>query len=345
MKDGRQPSMAVKAHLEERASVIVRSSAERTEGLCLQLIRDQGVEPAQTVVIREAPFARAVRASYEAGIELGRDWTVCVDADMLLIQGSISRILDAAERQTERVFEIQGKILDKFFGGPRDGGIHAYRTSLLPLAIKSIPPSKNTVRPEFETLGSMTERGYFWRRIDALAGLHGFEQYYRDIFRTCFMHARKHQEFAGLFMSYWQEKRAADPDFQIALEGYARALRSTTSVGIDSQAIFYKEAFEELGVPEKEPLQPDSWSASQLTAFVEQWVVPASCRRYLPDDMMFQGPLASRLRRAWAQLRGKYGAFGAPRLAIYALGRILEEGGIRLRALAEPYERPRPHNE
>jgi hypothetical protein len=326
-------------------TVVIRSSGERTEAICQELVRAQGITDNQITIVRETPFANALRASYRAGMACGTAWTLCLDADVLLLPGSITRMTGTMERQHPSVFEIQGQILDKLFGGPRDGGIHLYRTSMLERGLECIPPEPSAVRPEFRTLEAMENHGFHWRRINYLTGTHAFEQYYRDIFRTCFVHARKHPEYAEIFTSYWPQQSLSDPDFQIALEGYAQGIRHQGDLSIDSKGDAYRDAFERLLVSEKPPLAADALSTIDVQQLVDRWVVPAVFRRHFRDDLLFHGPVRSRLNRMRTQVGKKVSALGIAKVLLYALGRGIEEVGIWLRGAADPYVTSHPENE
>ena len=91
--------------------------------LCKQLIVDQGVSAENLAVVKEAPFSAALKKSFELGMECGLKWTFCIDADVLLRPGAVETMVNLAEQEDEQVCEIQGFILDKFFGGPRNGGV------------------------------------------------------------------------------------------------------------------------------------------------------------------------------------------------------------------------------
>jgi hypothetical protein len=126
-------------NLNDKVTIIIRSVGERTEKLCRELILAKGVFAENVVVVREAPFSAVMRKSFETGIQLGLPWTFCVDADLLLRPGAVEKMLHLGDAQPENVCEIQGYILDKFYGRPRQGGVHLYRTAILPLVLASIP--------------------------------------------------------------------------------------------------------------------------------------------------------------------------------------------------------------
>lgn len=225
--------------LNNRVSVIIRSVGERTEFLCKELVLAQGILGENITVIRKTPFTLALRASYEAGIALNRPWTLCLDADVLLLSDSIHQMISLAEQQDSSIFEIQCLVLDKFFGGPREAGNHLYRTSLLNQALKFIPQEQNNIRPEHYTLEAMKIQGFPWKGINYLTGIHDFEQYYVDIFRKCFVQAHKHQEYAEIFISYWPQQVIMDFDYKIALKGFIDGIDFEGDVHIDTHQEIY----------------------------------------------------------------------------------------------------------
>src|SRR5690625_2539618 len=128
------------------ATIVVRSVYERTEDLCKRLILEQGVKEENLFVIHETPFSTALKYSFEIGIREDLPWTFCIDADVLLRPNSINTMIGHAESQKENVSEIQGLVLDKFFGGPRPAGNHLYRTNVLSKALNKIPSEGVNIR-------------------------------------------------------------------------------------------------------------------------------------------------------------------------------------------------------
>jgi len=266
----------------DRASIIIRSAGERTGQLCKQLILEQGVPPENLVVLKEAPFSAALKRSFETGIERGLKWTLCNDADVLLRPGAVETMLNLAEQQDERVCEIQGFILDKFIGGPRNGGVHLYRTSLLPKALEKIPPEESNVRPEFQTLQGLAAIGYPYKTIPFLVGIHDFEQYYLDIFRKCFIHAHKHLDLAEVFLSFWREKAGSDMDYVVALHGFASGVEHYGQVSIDSRQEIYRTLLSSYLIPEKSELASGSYSLAAIEEIINNWVEPDLYRELYP---------------------------------------------------------------
>lgn len=244
--------------------VIIRSAHERTELLCRKLILDQGVPEGQVITVHEVPFSASMRRSFEMGISSGFAWTFCIDADVLLRPLSIHKMLELANEQEENVCEIQGFVMDKFFGGPRPAGNHLYRTSLLGKVIRKIPEEGVNIRPEYYALESMVAEGHPWVNVPYVVGIHDDEQYYRDIFRKAFVQASKHDFLIGLFLEIWKKGARNDRDFEIALKGLAAGIEYVGEVFIDIGRSIYSEKFSSTGVIEKENLDACSITLDEI---------------------------------------------------------------------------------
>jgi hypothetical protein len=266
-------------------TIIIRSAQERTEQLCQDLILAQGVDPGNVVIVRKAPFSAALRKSFEIGIERGLPWTFCVDADLLLRPGSIQCMLEFAEKQPENVCEVQGYILDKFFGGPRPGGVHLYRSSLLSKALSFMPKDGFDIRPEFQILQIMQSKGYPWVSVPYVVGLHDFEQYYRDIFRKCFVQAHKHEYLTDLFLSIWRDGAEDDMDYWVALQGFAAGIAHHADVRIDTRQFFLQQGFDGLQIKEKDPLPSGQISQDSIENIINSWIEPQLYQEKFPTKM------------------------------------------------------------
>ena len=104
--------------------------------------------------IREAPFSAALKKAYKIGINSEKEWLFCIDADVLLRPSAVENMMEIARAQSEKVFEIQSYIYDKFFGKIRVGGVHLYRTKYLVKAMNYLEQTAKTHRPEATTLNS-----------------------------------------------------------------------------------------------------------------------------------------------------------------------------------------------
>jgi len=321
-------------HINDQLSVVIRSSGERTETICKELVLAQGISPDNLVVIREVPFSAAVRKGFEIGIERGLPWTLHVDADVLLRPGAISQMIAFAEQQAENVCEVQGMIIDKFFGGPRDAGNHLYRTALLPKALSCIPEEGVDIRPEFHTLNEMQKRGHPWVIVPYIVGLHDFEQYNKDIYRKCFVQAHKHIHFTELFLSLWREYASSDADFQVALKGFAAGIEHFSQVFIDKQQKVYESGFASLGIGEKSDLPKERYSLDDIEKIIISWEDHAAYRKFFPTRYGLEPkiPMPLFFKKRLGEL---YHALGPFRLIPYLLGAVFYETGKKIKGWAE----------
>ena len=273
----------------DSATIIIRSVGERTESLCRKLILDQGVPEEAVFTINEAPFSKAMKVGFEIAMAEKRPWTYCVDADLLLRPRSILNMIEHADKQQQNVCEIQGFILDKFFGGARMGGVHLYRTSLLGRVIELIPPEGKNIRPETHALNAMRESGYPAITVNELIGLHDFEQTYADIFRKCFVQAHKHLSHTELFIPYWRAKAEQDLDYQIALAGFAEGIKHFGEVRIDKRAEYFQEIMGGLEASSKKDIDLSEWNLNCIETLIKTWVEPPEYWDQFPSAMLATG--------------------------------------------------------
>jgi hypothetical protein len=312
-----------------KVTVIIRSVGERTEAVCRQLIIEQGVPPEAIFTINEAPFSKAMRVGFEIGLEQGRSWTFCVDADLLLRSESIEQMVGLAEKQPSNVCEVQSYILDKFFGGARMGGVHVYRTGLLDKVIANIPEEGVNIRPESHTLNSMAKNGYPWVSLPVLVGLHDFEQSYEDIFRKCFVQAHKHFHHANLFVPFWRKQVMHDPDYKVALAGFAAGIEHSADVRIDARAEYFQAGMRRLGIEAKEDMNPGEWNLDRVDMVIENWVEPAEYWEAFPAGMAgFEKGVTG---RALALFKWNLRETNAIRSSLVVAGWFLERVGVRLK--------------
>ncbi|RJP75619.1 MAG: hypothetical protein C4522_20645 [Desulfobacteraceae bacterium] len=215
-------------------AVVIRSSGERTEYLCRKLIAEQVSEKNITVLRGVKPFREAVKQTFEIGIDFNLPWTIAADADLLVAPGGISEIIKTGEKSPDNAFEINFQMLDKFFCGPKPGGLHLYRTALLNKGLLQLPEEKYTMRPENFTIKRMNSIGYPMIQNNTVTTLHDYEQYYRDIYRKAYFHGKKHtKHFVKYLLQLWQHLAKYDQDFQVALWGFQASQSSDSTINAD----------------------------------------------------------------------------------------------------------------
>lgn len=307
-------------------TVIVRSAGERTEKVCEKLILEQGIQEKDLAVVKEVPFSKAMKVSFEHGIKKGKKWTFCIDADVLLRKGSIQKMTELAESQPERVCEIQGLVMDKFFSGPREAGNHLYRTSLLKEVIDRIPEEGTDIRPETHALNRMKEDGYDWVSVPYIVGIHDDEQFNFDIYRKAFVHAVKHLNYADLLIPHWKKNSKSDQDFNVALQAFSDSIRNSDDVFINRSQNLYKDYFDQTGFDEKNVLNDIVYSTELIDEKIQSWQINEKYYDYFPNRMGMDTQADVFIRK----MKSSYHSRGALKTAILTVSKGLEELGKKI---------------
>lgn len=221
--------------LADRVTGVVRSVGERTAAACRALLAAQLGPGAQIAQVGSKPFPETLADSLRAGVAGNRTWTLCLDADVLVLPGAVAALLAEADALDGSVAEVQPVVFDRFFGGWRPAGVHLYRTAHLPAALQTLAAMPSSIRPEAALLQQLAADGLPWHQAPIEFGVHDFEQAPRDVFRKCFVHARKHADLAPALERYWRA-RSADADFATALEGLKAGAAHTGAIALDADA-------------------------------------------------------------------------------------------------------------
>lgn len=226
-------------------TIVIRSVNERTEKLCKKLILEQNVPEENIFIIHETPFSKAMRVGYQIGIDQNLTLTYVIDADVLLREGAIKEMVEVIHQMPNNTLGISGKLLDKFIGMKRTAGNYLFHTKFLPHMINGIEPyEKESIRPESSIIKSLQGEGYIYKKNNLFIGLHDFEQHYHDIARKAFTHSKKHSEFISEFVTFWQSRSENDRDYDVALFGLAKGLRTNIDVKINIDN--FKELYDEV---------------------------------------------------------------------------------------------------
>jgi len=211
----------------------MRSANERTAGLCLQVVKKQ-VPENHIFIVKEKPFSHAVVKTFELGINQNNEWTLALDADIILTSHAVEQMVRFAETLSDQFYVYQGVVLDKLFGDFRSGGPHLYRTKYLSKALTFIPHDGLILQPESYTYKRMAENGFHFYFGVQCFGVHDYLQYYKDVYRKSFVHAKKHQMRTYAFLENWSKSGSEDKDFEMALLGYSDGLAFMEDVEIDT---------------------------------------------------------------------------------------------------------------
>lgn len=224
-----------------RVCCVVRTVGERTTDACRAWL-GQSVDGVEHVVsVGHNPFPDTLADSLRAGLAARKPWTLCVDADVLPFMGAVDALLAEADSLPESVLELQPVVFDRFFGGWRPAGVHLYRTRHLGETLRALEGMPASIRPETALLTHMAGTGLTWKQSSLEFGVHDFGQSASDVYRKCFVHARKHGVLAPRLGSYWRA-RAGTADFAVALAGLEAGLRYTGPIDLDREAACFKAA-------------------------------------------------------------------------------------------------------
>lgn len=258
------------ASLPKDVLVVVRGVGERTENALVQLTQKL-VEQENVVRVTGTPFSETLRKSFEVALDRNLPWTFCIDADVLLVPDALLYFRTAVQAAPSDLIGIHGLILDKLFGGVRPAGVRIYQTALLKQALLYIPHGEESKRPETFTRRAMQQKGYAWMTHGILSGLHDFEQYYRDVYRTAFFHAQKHRKYVQVLRPYWERMSQHDADFLVAIRGADHGAREERVLGLDVRNFpeHVASVLSELGLKEKQPFHQ---SADELIKLVQETI-------------------------------------------------------------------------
>ena len=256
------------------ATVVIRGAGERTVDLCKDLlVADLAADC--VVPIQEVPFCRAVERTFQIGVEQGRPWTAAIDADVLIRKGAIEDLVALAEACPQDLFELEGCILDRLFGGPRFGGVHLYRTEFLNEALALARQAQPAHRPEYSVICKMKQRGYRQERRDAIVGLHDYEQYHKDYFRKGASVARKFRHLLWFFKPMWERLAQTEQDFVFALAGL--------EYGIQNDGLALTDIEEAKRIIDE---QATLASVAEKSHAIQRFQTPQDIAGFLADDQI-----------------------------------------------------------
>jgi hypothetical protein len=250
-------------------TVILRESGERTAKLAYALLTQIFAE-SQIFRVSEVPFSAALRRSFRIGIEQQRTWTLCIDADVLVLKSGVEELVNVARLQPDHVFELQGMVFDKLFGYFRPAGNHLYRSRMLNEALSLIPSEGSSLRPEYDTLLAMHSKGFRHIQLFTSMGLHDFEQDYEAIFHKCFLQSKKHANHAAYLQQHWKMRQDDDDDFLVAMHAFELGTQHTGQVLVDRRfnASTASQVVDKLSLKAKSPSPDEHWAPIRVQATV-----------------------------------------------------------------------------
>lgn len=207
--------------------VVVRSAGERTGAATIEKIRSAGFET-RVVGDRGHPFALVLQEAVEASLGIDREWSLMVDADVILDEGFAEGLGRLLGEVAEFHFVVQPMVFDKVFCAYRSAGLHLYRTEFLRKNRNLLESKPETMRPETFFKRKVLERNpsFSLTFSTEVLGVHEFEQYRSHTFQKAFLKGQKMASWAGPLLRLWTEMAKVDDDFKIMREGFLRGLLS-----------------------------------------------------------------------------------------------------------------------
>jgi hypothetical protein len=218
---------------------IVRSLGERTTERCLAAL------PGAVLVQGVRPFSETLKECYRIAIASGEDIAVCVDADVIPEPGMTDRVQRIMDETGADAMALSCH--DKFSFKRRFVGISVYRISSLDGAIERAAQVTRSKRPERDIRSKIGVQ----IKDKILSGTHGYDQYYRDIYRSARVWAVKHTGWPRMrILRRWERSR--DKDYAVALEGWRHGAKYGAIV--DGDMTGFDRAMDKLRIKEKAPL-------------------------------------------------------------------------------------------
>lgn len=254
--------------------VVIRSVEERTEQACLDIVRAQVGADTPVHIVRNKPFAEAHVESMRLAVHSATKWALFLDADVLLRRNAIPDMLDEANAIPGPFYMLNFQVLDRGFDGPAYGGVHLYSVAHLRSALQLTETIYDVQRPESHLCIEMAHRARVPSlRSARLVGLHGYEQFYTDLYRTTFVRAVKFARHTNyllrLYRSRYESDSGGDFEYRVMLWGL---LDGMIYRGSNSQAPLDKAQYEDkalavlalLGLRERGTFSSEGYPIDQI---------------------------------------------------------------------------------
>jgi hypothetical protein len=209
--------------MDEKIFVAIRSIGERTEEACLRIVQSQLGSASQVKLIKNKKFSEAHIESIESALRSDSQWALFLDADVLLRKDAIREMLREAQKISFPFYQFNFRILDRGFSG-ETYGVHFYSMEHFETAVKIKRIILEAQRPEHQLCFEMAKRyGIPSISSDITVGLHGYQQYYADLYRTTFVRAVKYRNHHNYMFRLYEEgyfkQNSGDMDHQFMFWG------------------------------------------------------------------------------------------------------------------------------
>lgn len=221
--------------MRKNVTAVIRGFGERTKEMCHYLLTKE--LPRENIfVVHKSPSTEGTRAVYNIGLEENRKWTLFIDADLLLLPGSVGYLYELAESQAIPAFGVKGTVKDRVFMEERGKGCGPimYYTEAFNQALSFIPDPYERIRPDSYIISMMKKyHSYEWVRESQCLAFHDYEQFYFDLYKKMVVNSRKMVHKCNKLLDRWHILAETDPDFATVLEGYEAGQTYAEPLAID----------------------------------------------------------------------------------------------------------------
>lgn len=178
-------------------SIIIRASGEQTQKILYNQINKQKKTEDDLIVLNEKVcFEKKLKQGFLKALDLDNDFTVFIDADILLKSNALKRIKIIAHQLDESALGFGLLLWDRFYDQPKFRGLHIYRTKHLKIALQYIPEEGEQLRPESFMKSKMLENGFEWKNNISryVAGLHDYYQKPEDIYYKFLIRSKRSKD-------------------------------------------------------------------------------------------------------------------------------------------------------
>jgi len=234
-------------------TIVLRTHKERTIDLCYKISKQQ-ISIKDIYIVKEVPFFKAVKKTFEIGANNDNKYLLGLDADVLLFSDALEYMLHEANNyQNKEFFRMDFPLFDKFRG--RLMGAHLYNNEYSKEFLEFLnkkDEEKNFIRAEYENVKEFCDKkgleyNYYPHFI---VGKHDYFQSYQDIYNKYQLRAKKSVQSKVFDMTYNlikgnSLKNIDDMDFIFALEGMKSA---------NGNGVAFEEIMKKYHLKEKKPI-------------------------------------------------------------------------------------------
>lgn len=252
---------------------VIRTIGERTEEVCIELVRREKSLNEKMSIVREQTHVDAVDKTFLLGLQSEADWLVLIDADMLLLPGCMQEIRDEIVSLNENTVVMFPAVFDKLYS-MRRWGVTIYRVSMIEEVYTAFQQARSQHHLKIEgkaikEVASGQMEIFHSRKVVAI---HDFHQYYKDLYRKIYLNAIRNPGYNERAKSYWNKMSREDADYLVMLKAMEDALTEgrqlDNSVNDFSQSEL-TERIGKLGLSEKYPLLWEDFVDKSLAMFMD----------------------------------------------------------------------------